>query len=169
MWPYLERSIEAAKGYPNRIASLKLIEILRLPPASWHLYPSTRKRQFEKAIKELKDLNIRTAKDNAVFLEWAPASDEKEDNYICFGYKEFANQIQLCEPSKVPEKTSSKADKYYDLLNEEDKKHINKQVEEHYKSDSNFSKYSVGIQTRTKLAYGEELSKALFESKYKSL
>lgn len=163
MWQYLERIIEARNGIPDTVTTLKLIEKLHLPPASWHLYKSTRWREFNKAIVALKDM--KTAKSNATSIEWVHTIDEKEDNLIRFGYKEYYKELTQVSTkndnvSNVPiiiatPKTNLNTD-YYSSLSTEGKSFVDNRINTDLKNNNIFKSYKEERRNSTLKAFRQQ-------------
>lgn len=67
IWIYLEPNLRSHGS--ACINLINLIEILHLPKADWHKYPSMRKREFEKAVKELNGQNLADGRKIIVKIE----------------------------------------------------------------------------------------------------
>ena len=65
LWLYIEPILRAHKDFTINLKNL--VKALQLPKADWHKYDSMRKRQFEKAIKELNILGL--IEDHKVILK----------------------------------------------------------------------------------------------------
>ena len=93
MWQYAEPIIEARRGIPDQRTTLKLIEDLHLPPATWHPYKSLRKQNFDIALKALAE--VKTAKESSVRFQWV---EEADDWVIKFGYTSHFPKELPAEP-----------------------------------------------------------------------